>query len=59
MTKKDFNKRHFLICHNCYWCLSYLLDLENNGIENFSKCQKCNNHIKLMYISELASKECI
>ena len=32
--KKDYiNKRRFLVCDNCYWCLSYLPDLENDPIE--------------------------
>ena len=55
--KKDYiNKRRFLVCDNCYWCLSYLPDLENDPIEYFNKCPKCNEKIKAMFISEKASE---
>jgi hypothetical protein len=56
--KNDYiNKRHLLVCDNCYWCLSYLPDLENDEIEYFHNCPKCNNEkIKLMYISDNASE---
>lgn len=55
--KKDYiNKRRFLVCDNCYWCLSYLSDLENDPIEYFNKCPKCNEKIKAMFISEKASE---
>jgi hypothetical protein len=57
--KNDYiNKRRFLVCDNCYWCLSYLPDLENDPIEYFNKCPKpkCNEKIKAMFISEKASE---
>ena len=54
--KTDFiNKRHLLVCDNCYWCLSYLPDLENDKIQYFDNCPKCNEVIKSMFISEKAS----
>lgn len=52
-----FDKRHILVCDNCYWCLSYLPDLENDDIEYFNDCPKCNAEVKMMYISENASKD--
>jgi transcription initiation factor IIE alpha subunit len=55
--KNDYiNKRRFLVCDNCYWCLSYLPDLENDPIKYFNKCPKCNEEIKAMFISEKASE---
>ena len=37
--KSDYtNKRHLLVCDNCYWCLSYLPDLEHDEIEYFNNC---------------------
>ena len=50
------NQRHMLFCDNCYWCLSYLPDLENNGVQHFRKCQKCHQNLRRMYISEKASR---
>ena len=39
--KNDYiNKRHLLVCDKCYWCLSYLPDLENDEIEYFDNCPK-------------------
>ena len=33
--KNDYiDKRHLLVCDNCYWCLSCLPDLENNQSVN-------------------------
>ena len=55
-NKHDYtDKRHLLVCDNCYWCLSYLPDLENETIEYFDNCPTCNEDIKLMYISKKAS----
>ena len=60
VAKRDKNdyvdKRHLLICNNCYWCLSYLPDLENNRIQHFRKCPKCHQNLRRMYISEKASR---
>ena len=54
--KSDYaNKRHLLVCDNCYWCLSYLPDLENDEIQFFNNCPKCDSKIKSMYISEKAA----
>ena len=50
------NQRHILLCDNCYWCLSYLPDLENNRIQNFGKCPKCHHNLTRMYISKKASR---
>ena len=56
-NKNDYvNKRRLLVCNNCYWCLSYLPDLENDTIEYFDKCPKCNEEVNAMYISEKASE---
>lgn len=49
-NKHDYSdKRHLLVCNNCYWCLSYLPDLENDTIKYFDNCPKCNEDIKLEY----------
>ena len=50
------NKRHLLVCNHCYWCSSYLPDLENDDIEYFDNCPLCNEELKSMVISESASK---
>jgi hypothetical protein len=56
--KSDYtNKRHLLVCDNCYWCLSYLPDLESDDIEFFNDCPKCDGTIKSMYISEKAATQ--
>jgi hypothetical protein len=56
--KTDFmNRRHILLCDNCYWCLSYLPDLENDTIQYFHNCPKCHKNIRGMYISEQASRQ--
>ncbi len=55
--KNEFtNKRHLLVCNSCYWCTSYLPDLENDTIEYFDNCPVCNEKIKSMFISENDSK---
>ena len=50
------NKRRLLICGSCYWCSSYLPDLENDTLEYFDNCPMCNEEIKSMFISDNASK---
>ena len=56
-NKNEFiNKRLLLICGSCYWCSSYLPDFENDILEYFDNCPMCNEEIKLMFISENASK---
>ena len=50
--KDSINNRHMLFCDNCYWCLSYLPDLENGNIQYFNICPNCGGKIKLMYLSE-------
>ena len=55
--RDSINKRHVLLCNNCYWCLTYLPDFENDTIEYFNNCPNCGGEIKLMYISEKASVE--
>jgi hypothetical protein len=54
--KELINQRHILLCDNCYWCLTYLPDLENDAIEYFGNCPKCHKNIRQMYISEQASR---
>jgi hypothetical protein len=55
--KNDYiDNRHLLICNNCYWCVSYLPDLENDTIEYFDNCPMCKEKINGMFISEDASK---
>jgi hypothetical protein len=49
------NQRHILFCDNCYWCTTYLPDLENDTIEDFHNCPKCRQNLTRMYISEQAS----
>jgi len=51
------NKRQLLVCDGCYWCLSYLPDLEGETNEYFDNCPKCKEDVKRMYISEQASKD--
>jgi len=53
--KELINQRHLLLCDNCYWCLSYLPDFENNTIQHFWKCPKCRKYLRRMYISEKTS----
>jgi hypothetical protein len=49
-NKHDYSdKRQLLVCNNCYWCLSYLPDLENDTIKYFDNCPKYNKDIKLEY----------
>jgi hypothetical protein len=56
-NKNEFNnKRRLLICGSCYWCSSYLPDLENENDEYFDDCPMCNEEIKSMFISDNASK---
>jgi hypothetical protein len=51
-NKNEFiNKRRLLICGSCYWCSSYLLDLENDILEYFDSCPMCNEKIMSMLIS--------
>ncbi|MGA8842972.1 MAG: hypothetical protein WB511_05250 [Nitrososphaeraceae archaeon] len=56
--KNDFiDKRHFLVCDCCYWCSSYLPDLENENDEYIDNCPMCNEKIKTMFISEDKSQK--
>ena len=56
--KNDFiDKRHFLVCDCCYWCSSYLPDLENENDEYIDNCPMCNEKIKIMFISEDKSQK--
>ena len=51
------DKRHLLVCDCCYWCSSYLPDIENDNHDYFHNCPVCNEKIKSMYISENASNK--
>lgn len=56
-NKNEFiNKRRLLICDSCYWCSSYLPDIENDILEYFDNCPMCNEEIKSMFISDNTSK---
>lgn len=50
------NKRQLLVCDSCYWCLSFLPDLEGETNEYFDNCPQCKEDIKRMYISEQSSE---
>jgi hypothetical protein len=56
VKNENIDKRNLLVCDCCYWCSSYLPDLENDILEYFDNCPMCNEEIKLMFISENASK---
>jgi len=55
VKNENIDKRNFLVCDCCYWCSSYLPDLENENDEYFDNCPMCNEEIKSMFISENAS----
>jgi len=51
------NKRQLFVCGNCYWCLTYLPELEGESGEDFNNCPRCKEHFKRMYISGQAAAE--
>ena len=43
---ENIDKRNFLVCDCCYWCSSYLPDLENENDDYIDNCPVCNEKIK-------------
>jgi hypothetical protein len=56
VKNENIDKRNFLVCNRCFWCSSYLPDLENENDDYIDNCPVCNEKTKAMFISENASK---
>jgi hypothetical protein len=52
VKNENIDKRNFLVCDCCYWCSSYLPDLENENDDYIDNCPVCNEKIRAMFISE-------
>jgi hypothetical protein len=48
---ENIDKRNFLVCDCCYWCSSFLPDLENENDDYIDNCPVCNEKTKALFIS--------
>ena len=49
---KPTSRKHFMICHACFWCASYIDILDNMDALTYKVCPRCNHTaIKLLPLS--------
>ena len=56
VKNENIDKRNFLVCDCCYWCSSFLPDLENENDDYIDNCPVCNEKTKATFISEDKSR---
>ena len=57
VKNENIDKRNFLVCDCCYWCSSFLPNLENENDDYIDNCPVCNEKTKALFISEDKSRE--
>ena len=41
---KPTSRKHFMICHTCFWCASYIDILDNMDALTYKVCPTCNHY---------------